>query len=71
MSPHVITATPETPVATLVRQLSDKGLHRVPIIDARRQVLGMVTQSDLIAALYKHIALSACAPPSSVAAPNA
>ena len=71
MSPHVITATPETPVATLVRQLSDKGLHRVPIIDARRQVLGMVTQSDLIAALYKHIALSACAPPSSPAAPNA
>lgn len=63
MSPHVITATPDTPVATLVQQLSDKGLHRVPVIDARRQVLGMVTQSDLIAALYKHIALSAGGPP--------
>ena len=62
MSAKVITATPDTPVATLVQQLSDQGLHRVPIIDARRQVLGMVTQSDLIAALYKHIALSAGGP---------
>jgi CBS domain-containing membrane protein len=68
MSAKVITATPDTPVATLVQQLSDQGLHRVPIIDARRQVLGMVTQSDLIAALYKRIALSAGGPGTTAAA---
>lgn len=59
MSSDVITAQPDTLVAELVRQLSDRGLHRVPIINAQRHVLGMVTQSDLIAALYKHIALAA------------
>ena len=36
----------------LVPLLSDHGLHHIPIANAEPQLMGMVTQSDLIAALY-------------------
>lgn len=53
---------PETPILDLVRQLSDMGLHHVPVVDEQQRVIGMVTQSDLIAALYKQIALAQSVP---------
>jgi CBS domain-containing membrane protein len=59
MTADVFTARVDTPVATLVHQLSDSGLHHIPVLDENRKVIGMVTQSDLIAALYKRIALEA------------
>lgn len=40
-------------IAALVPMLSDKGLHHVPVINAERRLVGMVSQSDLIAALYQ------------------
>ena len=58
MSGEVYTATVTTPVAELVQQLSDRGLHHIPVLDERRKLVGMVTQSDLIAALYRRIALA-------------
>ena len=32
--------------------LFDHGLHPIPIVNAEPKLVGMVTQSDLIAALY-------------------
>ncbi|MDO8458616.1 MAG: HPP family protein [Burkholderiaceae bacterium] len=58
MTSNVHTARLKTPITDLVQQLSNKNLHHIPVIDEKRQVLGIVTQSDIIAALYKHIALS-------------
>jgi CBS domain-containing membrane protein len=58
MSPNVYTATVDTPVAELVHSLSDRGMHHVPVLDERRRLVGMVTQSDLIAALYRRVALA-------------
>jgi CBS domain-containing membrane protein len=58
MTETVFSARIGTPIAELVYQLSDKGLHHIPVLDEGQRVLGMVTQSDIIAALYKHIALS-------------
>ncbi len=55
VNPYAMTA--ETSVVEVVKKLSDAGLHHVPVVDERRRVIGMLTQSDLIAALYKHIAL--------------
>jgi CBS domain-containing membrane protein len=57
MSPDVFTATPDTPLSELIRQISQRALPHVPVMDARRKVVGMVTQSDLLVALYKSIAL--------------
>lgn len=59
MTTNVYTATVSTPVAELVHRLSDSGLHHIPVLDERRKLVGMVTQSDLIAALYRRVALSA------------
>ncbi len=39
-------------IVELVPLLSERGLHHIPIINDERRIVGMVTQSDLIAALY-------------------
>ena len=58
MSTVVRTAHEDTPVADLVHQLSDGGFHHVPVVDEREELVGMVTQSDMIAALYRRIVLA-------------
>ena len=62
MTSKVFSAMPDTPIATLVAQMADQGLPHIPIVDARRKVVGIVTQSDMLAALYKRIAVSEAAP---------
>lgn len=42
----------DTSVERLVPQLSDWGLHHVPVLDGQQRLVGMVSQSDLIAALH-------------------
>jgi CBS domain-containing membrane protein len=58
MTPQVYAARTDTPISELVHQLSDGGMHHIPVLDDTARVVGMVTQSDLIAALYKRIALA-------------
>jgi CBS domain-containing membrane protein len=53
MSSPVQTAGEHEPVVELVPRLSDQGLHHVPVVDSERRLCGMVTQSDLLAALYR------------------
>jgi CBS domain-containing membrane protein len=50
---HPVYSAKETMhIVELVPLLSERGLHHIPIVDAERHLVGMVTQSDLIAALY-------------------
>lgn len=58
MTAKVDAARVDTPISELVLSLSDKGMHHIPVLDETRKVVGMVTQSDVIAALYKRIALA-------------
>jgi CBS domain-containing membrane protein len=53
MTHPVSTVTSDEAVVTLVPRLSDLGLHHLPVVDAERRLVGMVTQSDLLAALYR------------------
>ncbi|MDF3037064.1 MAG: hypothetical protein K0S28_2338 [Paucimonas sp.] len=53
MTSDVVSASPEQPITSLVQQFSDDGFHHLPVVDANRHVIGIVTQSDLIAALYR------------------
>ena len=56
MSAAPATTTADAHVATLVPLLAGRA-HFVPVVDAKRQLVGVVTQSDLIAALYQsHLA---------------
>lgn len=51
MSAPVKTVSVDGTLAELVTLLSDGGLHHLPVVDADGRLVGMVTQSDLIAAL--------------------
>lgn len=47
------TVTESTHIAELVPLMADAGLRHVPIVDASRRLSGIISQSDLIAALYQ------------------
>lgn len=51
MTRHVRVARPQQPVVDLAQGFTDGGLHHLPVIDHRDRLVGMVTQSDLVAAL--------------------
>ncbi|MBI1892237.1 MAG: HPP family protein [Burkholderiales bacterium] len=53
MTKPVRTASEDMHIVELVPMLSDQGMHHVPIVNAERRLVGMLTQSDLIAALYR------------------
>ncbi|MES2016605.1 MAG: CBS domain-containing protein [Pseudomonadota bacterium] len=55
MTAHVLTVSDQMHIVALVGQLSDRGMHHVPIVDQRNKLCGMVTQSDLIAALFNGV----------------
>lgn len=52
MTRRVRTARPEQPMADLVSGFSDGGLHHMPVVDVQDRVVGMITQSDVVAALF-------------------
>lgn len=58
MTADVFTAKPETPISEILRQITSKSIRHVPITDDRNKVVGIVTQSDLLGALYRRLALS-------------
>ncbi|HYD62621.1 MAG TPA: HPP family protein [Noviherbaspirillum sp.] len=53
MTRNVRTVRDDMHIVELVPVLSDMGLHHVPVLDRERRLAGMITQSDLIAALYR------------------
>lgn len=53
MTRNVRTVRDDMHIVELVPLLSDMGLHHVPVLDHERRLAGMITQSDLIAALYR------------------
>ena len=54
MSAPVISVTPDAHMVDLVFLLSDRGLHCLPVVDEQQRLVGMITQTDLIAALYRN-----------------
>jgi len=68
MSTQVRTVLDTQPMVELVPLMSDQGLHQVPVVNAERRLVGMVTQSDLVAALYEaSLAQLGAGPPASAA----
>jgi CBS domain-containing membrane protein len=48
-------ASAERPVVDLVPLFSEGGHHHIPIIDGERRLVGMITQSDFVRALYRAV----------------
>lgn len=51
----LLTALDSSHLVTLIPLLSDAGYHNIPVIDYQKQLVGIITQSDLIAALYNQL----------------
>lgn len=51
------TALPTTAMADLVAEVARTGRHHIPVVDDAGMLVGMLTQSDIIGALYHRIAL--------------
>lgn len=43
----------DTPIVELVPLMANRGLHHIPVLDHEHRFAGIVTQSDVIAALYQ------------------
>jgi len=52
MSAKVRTASVSLPIVQLVPLMADEGVHQIPVIDDEKRLAGMVTQADMVAALY-------------------
>ncbi|MES2152400.1 MAG: HPP family protein [Pseudomonadota bacterium] len=53
MCGKVQTARDDMPIVALVPLMANSGVHHIPVVDAQQRFVGMVTQSDLVAALYE------------------
>ncbi|KQV55401.1 HPP family protein [Duganella sp. Root336D2] len=60
---HPRTASIDTPITELVPLMADSGFHHIPVLDHEERFAGIVTQSDVVAALYAKNALSASGSP--------
>ena len=63
MHKHVKLARASQPIVELVPAMSDESLHSIPVIDDDRKLVGMITQSDMVAALYENSLLAAMKSP--------
>ncbi len=53
MSAPAITSGHSQPLAELARLLTERGIHQLPVVDERNKLVGLITQTDLITALYR------------------
>jgi len=53
MHKNVRTADQDQSVVELVPLMSDEGLHSIPVVDEANRLVGMITQSDMIATLFE------------------
>lgn len=53
MSTHVRTVAAHTPIVELLGLFAGRGHHHVPVVDAQRRLVGIVTQADLISGLHR------------------
>ena len=62
------TAGPDEPVVALASSLTDGRTHAVVVVDGERRVLGIITQTDLLATLTRLLSAKSLALPGPVAA---
>ena len=53
MTHDVLAASPRQELVALMSAFSDGGRHHLPVVDDERRLVGMVTQSDMVAALFR------------------
>lgn len=51
MTPSAITTTPETDLGKAAKLMHDRRVHRLPVVDANGQVVGILTRGDIVRAM--------------------
>lgn len=51
MTPDPVTAPPDTPIRSLARMMVDAHVHRVIVVDEEQRPIGVVSSTDVLAAL--------------------
>lgn len=54
MTKEVYTADANQSIVDLVPLMSDSEVHQMPVIDGQGRLVGMISQTDMIAALFEH-----------------
>ena len=62
MSRHVRVMSESRKLVELVPLFSDAGHHHIPIINAQQRLVGIITQSDLVRALYQAVSSGVAEP---------
>lgn len=62
MSRHVRVMSESRKLVELVPLFSDAGHHHIPIINAEQRLVGIITQSDLVRALYRAVSSGVAEP---------
>ena len=70
MRKQVRLARADQPIVELVSVMSNEGLHALPVIDDERRLIGIITQSDMIAALYESNLQQAATPAPAAISPT-
>ena len=65
MTAQVRVASDDRHIVDLVQIFSEDGHHHIPIIDADRRLVGIITESDFVRALYRTVDPQEPAPPRS------
>lgn len=52
MTREVRSVRPGQPLADLIDDFADEGVHHMPVTDDAGRVVGMITQSDVVGALF-------------------
>jgi CBS domain-containing protein len=53
MTRDVVTVAPTTPITELARLMLDAHIHRLLVVDAKRKLLGVVSSTDILAAVAR------------------
>jgi CBS domain-containing membrane protein len=53
MRRKVQSALPKTPISALVSPMVDQGIDQMPVVDADNRLVGIISQSDLLGALFQ------------------
>jgi CBS domain-containing protein len=51
MTAHTVSVAPDTLLPVAARIMHDKKIHRLPVVDADRHPIGIITQSDIVRAI--------------------
>ena len=51
MTPHAISIDADTTLPEAAKIMHDKKIHRLPVVDADRHPIGIITQSDIVRAI--------------------